>query len=100
MLAVPSSFGRSSYGENTMTLDDQTRTLLARMGGQEKALFELTVSEARNRLKTMFREFDIPSTSVSREEERTVPVEGGLVTIRIYWPHTSRAPTPLPALLW
>jgi acetyl esterase len=81
-------------------LDEATAALLAQMqAGGGKPLAEQTVEEVRAGMEAGTAALRGPLTDVGRIDERTIPVAGGSIAIRIYTPPTAVPGRALPVIV-
>lgn len=83
-----------------MTADAQTQALLDQVNtAGNPQLYELSVAEAREGLKTMTLAMDAPVVDILRHENRTLPGPAGDIPVRVYWPLEAEQALALPVLL-
>src|SRR6266542_5757373 len=82
-----------------MALDQTTRTFLAGIaaaGGPP--LHEMPLADVRTLVRTLHQQLGGQPTGVANVREEPLPVDGGAIPIRMYWPRAD-AERPLPIII-
>ena len=79
-------------------LDEQSKAFLLNMQSSPK-LYTLSVSEARERLKQISGDIDIPFTEVAKVKDKSIKAFSGSIPIRIYWPAEDSSKRKYPILI-
>jgi len=84
-----------------MTVDKQTAALLEQL--EKSGLLPMSqwpIDQARRDMAATCDQVAAPKVEVGRVEDRRVPVKGGEITVRLYWPEGASEGQSLPVMLY